>query len=85
MNKKYRDDEYRNFTEAEKQRLWQLRHPGQTPPGTDASNKRKVAAVRSAAKDDSDDDQSLFGDDADADAAKSSNRDNPALKRKKEK
>jgi hypothetical protein len=85
VNKKYTDDEYRNLSDAEKQKLWQLRHPGQAP-GTDASNKRKVAAVRSAAKDDDDDDKSLFGDDTDEDAARSSNRNNPALtKRKKDK
>ena len=82
MNKKYTDEEYRDFTEAEKQKLWQLRHPKQTP-GTDGPGKRKVAAVKTTKDDGSDDDQSLFGSDADADAAKGSNRDNPALKRKK--
>jgi hypothetical protein len=72
------------LSDAEKQKLWQLRHPAQTP-GTDAS-KRKVAAVRSAVKDNSDDAESLFGDSTDEDAAKSSNRNNPALtKRKKDK
>jgi len=82
VNKKYTDEEYRDFTEAEKQKLWQLRHPKQTP-GTDGPGKRKVAAVKTTKDDGSDDDQSLFGSDADADAAKGSNRDNPALKRKK--
>ena len=84
VNKKYPDDVYRNFSDAEKQKLWQLRHPGQTL-GTDASStpsKRKVAALRSAIDDD-DDNKSLFEDDADADVAKGSNRDNPALKRRK--
>ena len=81
VNKKYTDEEYRDFTEAEKQKLWQLRHPNQTP-GKDAPTKRKVAAVGTKKDDGSDDDKSLF-EDSDADAAKGSNRDNPALKRKK--
>jgi hypothetical protein len=85
VNKKYLDDIYCNFSDAEKQKLWQLHHPGQTP-GTDASltpNKHKVTALRSK-MDDDDDNESLFGDDANADEAKKgSNRDNSALKRKK--
>jgi hypothetical protein len=75
VNKKYPDNFYRNFSDAEKQKLWQLRHPGQTPG--------KVAALRSK-MDNDDDNESLFGDDADAEEAKKgSNRDNSALKHKK--
>ena len=31
VNKEYPPDEYKRFTPAEKAKLWQLRHPGQTP------------------------------------------------------
>jgi hypothetical protein len=87
-NKYYPKEEYDKFTDAEKQKLWQLQHP-KAVPGTDDTKtttpKCKVAAMNSAMhEDESDDNASLFPDsDDDKDVKKvkeGGNRSNKALK-----
>ena len=88
-NKYYPKEEYDKFTDAEKQKLWQLQHP-KAIPGTDDTKtpKRKVAAMNTGSAkndDESDDNASLFPDsDDEKDAKKGTggNRGNKALKRK---
>ena len=88
-NKYYPKEEYDKFTDAEKQKLWQLQHP-KAIPGTDDTKapKRKIAAMGSGSAkndDESDDNASLFPDpDDETDEKKSTggNRGNKALKRK---
>jgi len=77
-NKYYTAKEYTNFTPAEKAWIHQNRTEGR-----EKSPKRKVAAVRrdDNGVDESDDGQSLFGDDNKSVLSKRSNAKNPALAR----
>ena len=80
--RRYPPDEYKKFTPAERQKHWQLMNPGKTP-ATDS--KRKVSFMKSTTNtDESNDDADLFPD-SDDDKKPSSNRDNAALTRKKQK
>ncbi len=46
QNRDYPPDEYKRFTPAEKAKLWQLRHPGQTP-GTGPTRRDRDSSVAS--------------------------------------
>jgi len=87
-NKHYPDNIYEKFTDAKKQKLWQLKNPGKVPGTGDNKKTAKVSAVRFAPStnaDESDDNKSLFSDyksnpGKNGGKASGRNSDNPALK-----